>query len=72
MPRHAPSPFTSDLFSETPAGLPHEERLGAQTLLLRGFVLPFVEELLPALAQIKATAPSATCSPPAGSRCRWR
>lgn len=33
MPRHAPSPFTSDLFGETPAKLPHEERLGAQALL---------------------------------------
>ena len=56
MPHHAP-PFTLDLFDDPHTELPREERLGPQALLLRGFALPYVEELLPALAAIEAAAP---------------
>ena len=66
MPRYAPPSFTPDLFDETTAELPHEERLGAQALLLRGFALPFVEELLPALAVIEAAAPFRIMVTPGG------
>ncbi|MNZ33780.1 Alpha-ketoglutarate-dependent dioxygenase AlkB [compost metagenome] len=57
MPHRPPPPFTPDLFGEAPAELPREERLGAQALLLRGFALPFVDELLPALAAVETAAP---------------
>lgn len=57
MPYRSPPPFTPDLFGETPTELPREERLGAQALLLRGFALPFVDELLPALTAVEAAAP---------------
>ncbi|MBV2131642.1 DNA oxidative demethylase AlkB [Pseudomonas sp. MAP12] len=66
MPRHAPPPFTPDLFGETPAELPREERLGAQALLLRGFALPFVDELLPALTAVEAAAPFRIMVTPGG------
>ncbi|MCM2320202.1 MAG: DNA oxidative demethylase AlkB [Pseudomonas sp.] len=57
MPHRPPPPFTPDLFGEAPTELPRQERLGVQALLLRGFALPFVEELLPALAAVETAAP---------------
>ncbi|SDS36720.1 DNA oxidative demethylase AlkB [Pseudomonas oryzae] len=66
MPHRSPPPFTPDLFAEAPAELPHEERLGAQALLLRGFALPCVDELLPALAKVEAVAPFRIMLTPGG------
>lgn len=57
MPHRDQHPITLDLFGDLPDSLPREDSLGPQALLLRGFALPFVEELLPALAQIEAPAP---------------
>lgn len=66
MPHRSPPPFTPDLFGETPAELPPTERLGAQALLLRGFALPFVDQLLPALAAVEAAAPFRIMLTPGG------
>lgn len=66
MPHRSPPPLTLDLFDEQPSSLPNEERLGAQALLLRGFALPFVEELLPALAAVETAAPFRNMVTPGG------
>lgn len=66
MPYRSPPPFTPDLFGETPSELPREEHLGAQALLLRGFALPWVDELLPALAEVTAVAPFRLMVTPGG------
>ena len=66
MPHRFDPPFTPDLFGETHADLPSTERLGAQALLLRGFALPFVDELLPALASVEAAAPFRIMLTPGG------
>lgn len=66
MSYNEPPPFTPDLFGEPSAELPREERLGAQALLLRGFALPFVDELLPALAAVEVAAPFRIMVTPGG------
>lgn len=57
MPQYSTPPYTPDLFADHSAAEPREQRLGAQALLLRGFALPWVDELLPALAAVEAAAP---------------
>lgn len=57
MPQPPAPPYTPDLFADESGGGPCEQRLGAQALLLRGFALPWVDELLPALAAVEAAAP---------------
>jgi DNA oxidative demethylase len=49
---------TLDLFSDAPdAGLPRgKEAIGPGAFVLRGFALPFVEELLPALREVEQRA----------------
>ncbi len=66
MPRHSPQPFTPDLFGDEHSILPRKEQLGAQASLLRGFALPFVEALLPALAEIEKAAPFRQMVTPGG------
>lgn len=66
MPHRDQRPVTLDLFDDLPDGLPHEKRLGPQALLLRGFALPFVEELLPALAAVEEAAPFRIMLTPGG------
>lgn len=66
MPHRDQHPVTLDLFGDLPDRLPREERLGPQALLLRGFALPFVEELLPALAAVEAAAPFRIMLTPGG------
>ncbi|HEY6612401.1 MAG TPA: alpha-ketoglutarate-dependent dioxygenase AlkB, partial [Pseudomonas sp.] len=66
MPHRDQHPVTLDLFGDLPDSLPREERLGPQALLLRGFALPFVDELLPALAAVEAAAPFRIMLTPGG------
>ncbi|MCM2321191.1 MAG: DNA oxidative demethylase AlkB [Pseudomonas sp.] len=66
MPHREQRPVTLDLFGDLPDELPREERLGPQALLLRGFALPFVDVLLPALAAVEAAAPFRIMLTPGG------
>jgi len=51
-------PAMGDLFAEADLGQPpRTEQLGPQSCVLRGFALPWVERLLPALEDILAAAP---------------
>lgn len=53
-----PMPTTFDLFADhEPEQQPYAEQIGEQSWRLRGFALPRVEQLLPALEQILAAAP---------------
>ena len=66
MPQQTPPPITPDLFASLAEPLPATERLGAQAWLLRGFALPFVEALLPALAEVEQAAPFRQMLTPGG------
>lgn len=55
---------TLDLFGAPAAG--EQERLGPQALVLRGFALPFIDELLPAIADIEAASPFRQMQTPGG------
>lgn len=68
MPYSVPPPFTPDLFADEHCPPSPEERLGPQAWLLRGFALPFVEALLPALAEIEKAAPFRQMVTPGGQR----
>ncbi|PKA73169.1 DNA-N1-methyladenine dioxygenase [Pseudomonas baetica] len=51
-------PHTFDLFADSePEQQPGAEQIGEQSWLLRGFALPLIDPLLPALDAILATAP---------------
>ncbi|WP_095187258.1 DNA oxidative demethylase AlkB [Pseudomonas sp. Irchel 3E19] len=51
-------PHTFDLFADSePEQQPGAEQIGEQAWLLRGFALPLIDPLLPALDAILATAP---------------
>lgn len=49
--------MTADLFGHPAPAPGTQERLGPQSLVLRGMALPFVAELLPALRAVEAAAP---------------
>lgn len=55
---------TLDLFGGPAPG--ERERLGAQAFVLRGFALPFIDELLPAIAGIEAASPFRQMQTPGG------
>lgn len=55
---------TLDLFGAPAAG--EQERLGPQAVVLRGFALPYVDELLVALANITAVSPFRQMQTPGG------
>ncbi len=55
---------TLDLFGAPAVG--EQERLGPQALVLRGFALPFIDELLPAIANIEAASPFRQMQTPGG------
>ena len=55
---------TLDLFGAPIAG--EQERLGPQAVVLRGFALPFVDELLPAIADINTVSPFRQMQTPGG------
>ena len=59
---------SADLFSNPPAPPPAVQALGAQSLLLRGFALPWVDALWPALQDVIAQAPPRHLQTPGGQR----
>ncbi|WP_095194733.1 DNA oxidative demethylase AlkB [Pseudomonas sp. Irchel 3A7] len=61
------NPTTFDLFAdEEPEQPPRRERIGEQSWVLRGFALPWLERLLPALEAVLATAPFRQMVTPGG------
>lgn len=61
---HAPP--TADLFADAEAQPPRTHWIGEQACVLRGFALPWVERLLPALAEVLAAAPFRNMLTPGG------
>ena len=59
---------TADLFNDPPAQPPTVQPLGAQSVLLRGFALPWVGALWPALQAVIAQAPLRHMCTPGGQR----
>ncbi|MGE8149904.1 DNA oxidative demethylase AlkB [Pseudomonas vancouverensis] len=66
--RHDPmNPITFDLFADAePEQLPKRERIGEQSCVLRGFALPWMERLLPALKSVLVAAPFRQMVTPGG------
>ncbi|WPN27545.1 DNA oxidative demethylase AlkB [Pseudomonas sp. P5_109] len=66
--RHDPmNPLTFDLFTDAePAQQPRREQIGEQSYVLRGFALPWLERLLPALEEVLAAAPFRQMVTPGG------
>jgi alkylated DNA repair protein (DNA oxidative demethylase) len=61
------NPTTFDLFADEEPGQPRRrERIGEQSWVLRGFALPWLERLLPALEAVLATAPFRQMVTPGG------
>ncbi|KRA95977.1 MULTISPECIES: DNA oxidative demethylase AlkB [Pseudomonas] len=66
--RHEPmNPLTFDLFADAePEQQPRHEQIGEQSYVLRGFALPWLERLLPALEEVLAAAPFRQMITPGG------
>ncbi|PMZ90007.1 MULTISPECIES: DNA oxidative demethylase AlkB [unclassified Pseudomonas] len=66
--RHEPmKPQTFDLFADAePEQQPRREQIGEQSYVLRGFALPWLERLLPALEKVLAAAPFRQMVTPGG------
>ncbi|WP_150757021.1 DNA oxidative demethylase AlkB [Pseudomonas fluorescens] len=66
--RHEPmNPLTFDLFADTePEQQPRREQIGEQSYVLRGFALPWLERLLPALEAVLVAAPFRQMVTPGG------
>ena len=66
--RHEPmNPQTFDLFADAePEQQPRREQIGEQSYVLRGFALPWLERLLPALEEVLAAAPFRQMVTPGG------
>ncbi|MCY1401595.1 Alpha-ketoglutarate-dependent dioxygenase AlkB [compost metagenome] len=70
--RHEPmNPLTFDLFADAeperePGREPGREQIGEQSWVLRGFALPWLERLLPALEAVLAAAPFRQMVTPGG------
>ncbi len=65
-----PSHF--DLFADhEPEQQPRAEQIGEQSWVLRGFALPMIDQLLPALEGVLAAAPLRHMMTPAVSACQW-
>jgi len=61
------NPTTFDLFAETElAQQPRREQIGDQSFVLRGFALPWLDRLLPALEAVLAAAPFRQMITPGG------
>ncbi|WP_223515512.1 DNA oxidative demethylase AlkB [Pseudomonas sp. GL-R-26] len=65
---HEPmNPLTFDLFADAePEQQPRREQIGEQSYVLRGFALPWLERLLPALAEVLVAAPFRQMVTPGG------
>ncbi len=66
--RHEPmNPLTFDLFANAePEQQPRREQIGEQSYVLRGFALPWLERLLPALESVLVVAPFRQMVTPGG------
>ncbi|MBV7492070.1 DNA oxidative demethylase AlkB [Pseudomonas sp. PDM30] len=66
--RHEPmNPQTFDLFADAePEQQPRREQIGEQSYVLRGFALPWLARLLPALEEVLAAAPFRQMVTPGG------
>ncbi|WP_414924815.1 DNA oxidative demethylase AlkB [Pseudomonas sp. IT-P291] len=66
--RHKPmNPLTFDLFADAePEQQPRREQIGEQSYVLRGFALPWLERLLPALEAVLVAAPFRQMVTPGG------
>lgn len=61
------TPITFDLFADVePEPSPRREQIGEQSWVLRGFALPWLEQLLPALDKVLAVAPFRQMVTPGG------
>ncbi|MNS46684.1 DNA oxidative demethylase AlkB [Pseudomonas sp. ACN5] len=61
------NPLTFDLFADAePEQEPRREQIGEQSWVLRGFALPWLERLLPALEAVLAAAPFRQMLTPGG------
>ena len=61
------TPTTFDLFADAePEQPPRHEKIGEQSYVLRGFALPWLERLLPALETVLASAPLRQMITPGG------
>lgn len=61
------NPLTFDLFADTePEQQPRREQIGEQSYVLRGFALPWLERLLPALEAVLVAAPFRQMVTPGG------
>lgn len=61
------NPITFDLFADVePEQAPRREQIGEQSYVLRGFALPWLEQLLPALETVLAVAPFRQMVTPGG------
>lgn len=61
------SPITLDLFGDAePEQQPKREQIGEQSYVLRGFALPWLDRLLPALEAVLAAAPFRQMVTPGG------
>ncbi|MHC8299649.1 DNA oxidative demethylase AlkB [Pseudomonas sp. ZS1P83] len=62
------NPTTFDLFADAePEQQPRLDRIGEQSCVLRGFALPWLDQLLPALNAVLAAAPFRQMITPGGS-----
>ncbi|AHL33563.1 alpha-ketoglutarate-dependent dioxygenase [Pseudomonas brassicacearum] len=67
MMRNNDNPITLDLFAdETPTTPGQVERIGEQSFVLRGFALPWLDRLLPALETVLQAAPFRQMVTPGG------
>lgn len=57
MQRKGTTPATFDLFAEDTPQPPSDEQIGPASFVFRGFALPFIESLLPALESVLTQAP---------------
>ncbi|MDB6142119.1 MAG: alkB [Pseudomonas sp.] len=57
MRRPGSEPATLDLFADDAPQAPRTEQIGPRSFVLRGFALPLVEQLLPALQRILGRSP---------------
>lgn len=67
MMRNDDNPITLDLFAdETPTTPGQVEQIGPQSFVLRGFALPWLDRLLPALETVLQAAPFRQMVTPGG------
>lgn len=64
--RMGSEPATLDMFADDAAQTPRTEQIGPRSFVLRGFALPSMELLLPALEQVLAQSPFRHMTTPGG------